>query len=285
MAYWTPPTNPLIKPQAPSQEQLLGGVTRTSSGGSTPSYQYWYGGNAYDNSAQANAAAQQGQIDATTKSGQVNTGLYPTYMTGGSKGYGDGGGSIAGLSSGGGSVNIGGGTYPVGGPLSIPGGASIVQSSGTGGGNINLSRDAYEAQQMAQLRARLAQQFLGGIGMGAVNPGAQVQYGGGQFDAARDAAFARAKEQAGQTAQSAVKGLQGLMAQRGLRGSTIEGGALGDILRGGMGAVNDFTREQLIQDLAQQQHVADTTYQGGITQRGQNIEAQRALMSLFGNIY
>lgn len=234
-------------------------------------------GQAQESQIQNYDIQEQQRRQAATDTGQVYT---PTPFGGMSTGGRSGSGGS------GGAVNIGGGTYPTGGgPFVAPGGASVVTSPGAGGGNINLSRDAYEAQQMALLRSKLAKDFLGGIGVGGVNPGAQVQYGGTDFDAARNAAFARAKEQAGQTAQSGVKGLQGLMAQRGLRDSTIEAGALGDILRGGTADVNEFTREQLLQDLARQQHVADTTYQGGIVQRGQNIDAQRALLQLFGSVY
>lgn len=115
------------------------------------------------------------------------------------------------------------------------------------------------------------------------------EYGGAQADAARQASFARAKDQAANIARSALTGLSGAMASRGISGSGIELGGMGDILGGAADQLGDVNREQLIQDLAQQQHVSDVRYGGGITQRGQDLQAEaarrQALMGLFNQMF
>ncbi len=180
----------------------------------------------------------------------------------------------------------GGGSYGSG-PTTGTGG--IVTSPGSGGGAINLSRGSYEDQQAMQLKAKLANDAFARISgrfgsSGGTAP--QVSYGGGDAaTAARAAAFARAKEQAGQTAAAQLRTLQDVAGRRGIRGSTIEAGMIGDAVQGGAGDINEFTREQLLQDLQNTQHTADVSYQGGITQRGQDLSAQQALMSVLAGLY
>lgn len=132
------------------------------------------------------------------------------------------------------------------------------------------------------------QSMMGGLsGGGSGNIPPQVQYGGA--DTARQAAFARAKDQAANIARSALTGLQNVMASRGISGSGIELGRTGEILGAGASGLGDINREQLIQDLAAQQHMADVAYQGGIEQRGQDIQAQQAqraaLQGLFNQMF
>lgn len=124
-----------------------------------------------------------------------------------------------------------------------------------------------------------------------MGPQAQVGMGGvagsngmsSQETAARAASFARAKEQAGQNALGGLKAVQGLVENKGMMGSTYEAGLMGDVLGGASGNVNDFTREQLIQDLNRSAGIADMTYQGNITQRGQDLQRQMALMGLLNS--
>lgn len=97
---------------------------------------------------------------------------------------------------------------------------------------------------------------------------------------ARAAAFARAKEQAGSTALASLKGLQDVMAGSGLTGSSVEGQGVASIVNGARGDVNDFTREEMIQDLDRAGDVADRNYAGAITQRGQNMSMLPSLMAL-----
>ena len=94
--------------------------------------------------------------------------------------------------------------------------------------------------------------------------------------AANAAVFARAKDQAGETARAALTGLRGEMAGRGILGSGIEGGETANIIGQAAGGVNEITREQAIQDAANQARLAGTQYQGDITQRGQDINNQQS---------
>ena len=196
--------------------------------------------------------------------------------------YGVGGSSAPG--GGGSSYGGGGGGYAGAGS---PAGNNVVTSPGAGGGNINLSRGAYEDQQAMQLRASLADRAFARVsGEGGGTPSARVNYGdGGAADAARASAFARAKEQAGQNAAAAMRTLEEVAGRRGIRGSSIESGMIGDIVSGGRGEVNDFTREQLIQDLNNIQHTADVSYSGGIQQRGQDMQARQAMLSILAGLY
>jgi hypothetical protein len=76
------------------------------------------------------------------------------------------------------------------------------------------------------------------------------------------------------------------MSARGLSGSTgrgLEGGGINDVLSGAAGGVNDFTREQLIQDLNRYSGIADRTYKGDIEQRGQDIDARKAIIGLLNS--
>lgn len=181
----------------------------------------------------------------------------------------------------------GGGAHPTGEPTS-----GIVTNNGMGGGNIPLSRQAYEAQQSmilgSNLRTNAADHALsalnGSMGSGGATP--QVSYGGGgSAEAARAAAFAKAKEIAGMNANAALKSLQDVSTRRGLGGSSVEAGAESDIIAGGRNNVANFERDQLGSDLDYINHVADTTYQGGIQQRGQNMNAKQAMLSLIGGLY
>jgi hypothetical protein len=82
-----------------------------------------------------------------------------------------------------------------------------------------------------------------------------------------------------------MRTLQEVAGRRGIRGSTIESGMIGDVVGRGQGQIQDFTREQLIQDLANVQHIADMTYQGDITQRGQDAAARNAMLSILSGLY
>ena len=93
----------------------------------------------------------------------------------------------------------------------------------------------------------------------------------GQEDAARQAAFARAKDQAGLIGRSAVNSLQNVMGGRGLVGSSIGGQQAAGVINQGATQLGDVNREQAIQDLQNARQRASEQYQGAITQRGQNL--------------
>ena len=219
---------------------------------------------------------QQQQTEANRYGTATGASFVPNVETSGFPSSGGGMGYVGGGAGGGGSA------YPGTAP-----GSQVVSSTGGGGGNINLSRDAYEAQQAMLLKSKLATDAFGKVtGQFGSNgaPGAQVQYGGANADAARAAAFARAKEQAGANAQASLRSMQDLMSSRGLHGSSIEAGAMGDVVAGGSSDISKFITNQLNEDLSNQQHVNDMTYQGGITQRGQDMHAKQSYMSMLASM-
>lgn len=125
---------------------------------------------------------------------------------------------------------------------------------------------------------------------GGIAPPAVTHAGIGPTDevAARGAAFARAKEQAGRTALSSLKALQDVVESQGLMGSSIEAARAGEIVGGARADVGDFTTEQLISDLNRAAEISDLSYQGGITQRGQDISLLPSLLGLItagGGLY
>jgi len=178
------------------------------------------------------------------------------------------------------------------------GGTPVVNGAGS------ISSPAYEQQQQTQLESTLSSSDLehraalndktfkdrfatvvGGTGNGAAP--SHVNYGGAEADAARAAAFARAKDQAGQTARASLDALMNVVGERGLAGGGYERSAAKGVIGDASGTINDFTREQLIQDLNNQQHVNDLKYQGDISQRGQDLTRMQSLLSLVnsGRLY
>jgi hypothetical protein len=176
-------------------------------------------------------------------------------------------------------------------------------------GSGTITRPAYEQQQQTQLEGLLGtqaaeasaanlsetdkrraalqadaeQRRLGYIKtLTGQAPAAIGPQGGPAFDenAARAAAFGRAKEQAGQTALASLKALNDVMAEQGLTGSSQESQGVASIVGGGTGAVNNFTRTQLIADLNRAAQIADQNQQNAITQRGQNMSQIPSLVSL-----
>ena len=180
---------------------------------------------------------------------------------------------------------------------------ALYQTTGGGGatptgGQGSLTPGAYEQQQQTQLESILSKdraanaanlqaeaerRRLGYLSTVTGQQSPQVgPQGGPSFDenAARTAAFARAKEQAGSTALASLKALQDVMAESGKTGSSIEAQGISNILGGAGGAVNNFTRTQLIQDLNRAADIADRNQQNAITQRGQNLSLIPSLMGL-----
>lgn len=152
---------------------------------------------------------------------------------------------------------------------------------------------AKQANEQLQLKARLAAEAearrLAAIkGLipgqpGNFTPGAPGANINSNEQAARDAAFGRAKEQAGMTAQASLKALEDVMGARGLHGSTIEGNLTGDVLTGGMHELNDLVRSQTISDNNRAGQISDRNFQGAITQRGQDMGYIQSLLGLIGS--
>jgi hypothetical protein len=115
-----------------------------------------------------------------------------------------------------------------------------------------------------------------------------VDYAGltGAEDAARSASFARAKDQAGLIGRSAMNSLAGVMGARGLTGSGLAANAAGGVINQQANQLGEVNREEAIQggNLARQR--ASEQYQGGITERGQDISAinaqRQAMLGLMG---
>lgn len=112
-----------------------------------------------------------------------------------------------------------------------------------------------------------------------------VQYDTAGQQAADNAAFARAKEMAGQNAQAAVQALKGAMDSRGMTGSTVEGQALSGVVGGAGQDISQFLTNQAMQTAEGNRRRAETQYQGNITQRGQDLDAQRAIYNLMMSAY
>ena len=121
---------------------------------------------------------------------------------------------------------------------------------------------------------------------------AEVDYQGpiqAQEDAARGAAFARAKEMAAMNARASMSALEDTAADQGFTGSTMQAGEAGRIVGGARADVHDFIRGQQISDTDRAKEVANMRYQGGITQRGQTMgrqqSRQQAILSLMQSLY
>jgi hypothetical protein len=176
--------------------------------------------------------------------------------------------------------------------------------SNTGNGNPDLSRNAYEQQAQTSLEAQLAQQRmqeearlnqeafasrLARLSSSGGTTGPRVTHGAGADEsAARANAFARAKDSAGLNAQAALKSLHAVMSATGRAGSSQEMSQAVNALGEGRSDVNSFIDKQLESELQRAAQVSDMTYQGDITQRGQDAAAKQALQSLImssGSLY
>lgn len=102
---------------------------------------------------------------------------------------------------------------------------------------------------------------------------------------ARAAAFGRTRDIAAQQALAGLQAVGDISAERGMMGSTFEGQMLGDVIGGARGTIADATREQLLQDLVRSGQIADRDLAAGITQRGQDLARQQAVLSLIGQLY
>jgi len=86
---------------------------------------------------------------------------------------------------------------------------------------------------------------------------------GAAATAAHAAEFGKAKAQAGSLGQAAMRGLQSSLAERGLSGSGVGARGLVRQLGEATNPLSDMTAAQLRANIAE--------YQGGLTQRGQNV--------------
>lgn len=118
-------------------------------------------------------------------------------------------------------------------------------------------------------------------------PGATVTHGGvaGSEQDARAAAFSRAKDQAGRIARSSLTTIAEQMAGRGMSGGGIQALREAGAIDGAGSGLIDVTRDQALSDANRAAQISDLTYQGGITQRGQDMAQRQSYLSLLRSLY
>lgn len=166
------------------------------------------------------------------------------------------------------------------------------------GQKLPQEKQAFDAMMglVNQFKGGFNQSNTGGAGTGTGGglPG-QTQLSFQQYyaptsadaSAAQSKAFALAKAQAGSEGQAAINGLAGQMAARGITGSGTQMRGIADRLAAATNPLAQTTAQQLQENvnMAQQnqqlaQQAAETAFQGGISQRGQDITAQTAQAQL-----
>jgi hypothetical protein len=157
--------------------------------------------------------------------------------------------------------------------------AAATQASGQQFQSQLLNQQG-ELQAAADQRNLSALQGL--IGAGSGGAGGSPTDGGAsaaQEDAARTAAFARAKDQAGLVGQSAMTALNNTMGARGLTGSGLAVNQAGGVINQGATMLGQQISDQAQSDVTNARQVASEQYQGGVTMRGQNLSALSGLMN------
>jgi hypothetical protein len=128
--------------------------------------------------------------------------------------------------------------------------------------------------------AQVAAPTIGAYGSGGGNaytpPPTTPQIQAPDMTASNAAAFASAKDTVGKTSQAALQSLSAEMARRGILGSGSETRGMERVFNEGQGQLGDVSRQQAINQAALAEQNALAGYQGGITQRGQDIGAQEA---------
>lgn len=125
-------------------------------------------------------------------------------------------------------------------------------------------------------------------GIGGATPGLQTgggPVGGGGYvapiqmadtSAANAAAYAKAKDQVGQSSRSAIDSLRDVLGATGQLGGGAEAQATRDIVSSAAGDLGQVSRDQAQTGAELAQRTAEMGYQGALTQRGQDIAAQEA---------
>ena len=145
-------------------------------------------------------------------------------------------------------------------------------------------RDKYNQAAEAR-RAAMIQGLWGQGGAGGAGTAGQIGF---NEQGARAAAFARAKDTAGQTSRAALDSLRNALSTSGRLGGDFEAQQTAGIIGGAAGELGEFEREQLIQDLGRAGQISDRERAAQLTMRGQDIQRQAALLGLFnatGAIY
>lgn len=96
---------------------------------------------------------------------------------------------------------------------------------------------------------------------------------------AEDAAYGRAKDQAGAEARGAADQVSDELSARGIAGGGAEAALLGTIMNKAQGQLGEVNREQAIDYMRRADNVQDTNYSGAVQQRGQTINAEQQRQS------
>jgi len=94
--------------------------------------------------------------------------------------------------------------------------------------------------------------------------------------AAENAAFARAKDRTALVTQGLLKSIRNNSARRGISGSPLALSGENDVMAQGAGALGEVVRDQTLEGLRREEHVADTNYSGDLSQRGQDVSAENS---------
>lgn len=149
-------------------------------------------------------------------------------------------------------------------------------------GNFNTFMSQPSVQPFLQPNTSTTNLFSrfqgGGVGGGrAASP--SIALPTAQIQAGSSAAFSRAKDQVGETANSVIQGLNRALAARGITaggGGSIAANALENIYNAGEGQLADVSRANAINEAGTATDLAKTGYEGAIVQRGQDVNAATA---------
>lgn len=157
---------------------------------------------------------------------------------------------------------------------------TVTQNGGTDYSNKTPQQMALD-QSRAKLQADAEARRLAALSSSFGQDSALLPKVGGSNiasdeNAARSAAFGRAKDQAGQIARSAMTAVEENVAGRGVAGGGIEALQKAGAIQNASAPLQDLTREQYIQDLNRSADISDQTYAGNITQRGQDVSQKNS---------
>jgi len=175
------------------------------------------------------------------------------------------------------------------------GGGSSVGGTGLAGGGGGGAMDEQAAQARIDRALKAEQDSRSGLiadmpralaAAGGGDMSTSLTYGGGSGSGAgslkdaQDAQFARAKDQAGQIAKSALTALRDAHGQAGGGGGLESFRTAQSVIAPAEGMLGDINREQLIQANNAAAHAADQQFQGNLAMRGQNMGLTSSLMAL-----
>lgn len=94
--------------------------------------------------------------------------------------------------------------------------------------------------------------------------------------AATDAAYATAKDKVGKSGRASIEALRGELGASGMLGGGAEGQLVRDVVTSAAGDLGQVSRDQASKSADLAADFAKTGYAGGITQRGQDVQAAEA---------